>query len=287
MKKTNILTDFALDTFDFSILNDVPDIAFANKFIAMALEPGKLHRNFIKQEQLHHFVEGRFLIVTGGSARLEINLEAYSLEKGDIILAMPDTIIEIKSTSDDFNIMGMMFREDVPVPRMAHVKPSAGELELMKRMIRMTWDIAHIEPFRRETVRNMTTAMVSNILEMQEKTDTGLHSEHLSRQEQLFRRFKKLVSRHCIKERSIAFYADSLYISPHYLSGIVSKVSGKPVMYWINHAVILQAKIMLKENNAMIYEVADRLNFPNQSFFGRFFKRETGMTPGEYQSKMG
>lgn len=55
-------------------------------------------------------------------------------------------------------------------------------------------------------------------------------------------------------------------------------------MYWINRAAILQAKVLLKDKEMLVYEVAERLNFPSQSAFGLFFKRETGMTPGQYRN---
>ena len=86
-------------------------------------------------------------------------------------------------------------------------------------------------------------------------------------------------------ERNIPFYADRLAITPHYLSTLVSKISGHSVMYWINRATILQAKVLLKDKNLMASEIADQLNFPSPSAFGMFFKRETGMTPGEYKKK--
>ncbi len=54
-------------------------------------------------------------------------------------------------------------------------------------------------------------------------------------------------------------------------------------MYWINRATLIQAKVLLKNKDILVSEVADRLNFPSQSAFGFFFKRETGMTPSEYQ----
>ena len=52
----------------------------------------------------------------------------------------------------------------------------------------------------------------------------------------------------------------------------------------INRATVLQAKVMLKDKKMMASEIADHLNFPSPSAFGMFFKRETGMTPGEYRA---
>ena len=56
-------------------------------------------------------------------------------------------------------------------------------------------------------------------------------------------------------------------------------------MHWVNRATIQEAKVLLKTNDAMGYEIAHRLHFPNASAFSKFFKRETGMTPREYQEK--
>ena len=55
-------------------------------------------------------------------------------------------------------------------------------------------------------------------------------------------------------------------------------------MYWINRATVQEAKLLLKYNGMMAYEVADHMNFPSASTFSKFFKRETGMTPLAYQN---
>ena len=56
-------------------------------------------------------------------------------------------------------------------------------------------------------------------------------------------------------------------------------------MQWINQAVILEAKVLLKHSNLLVFQISDELNFPNPSFFSKFFKRMTGMTPAEYQKQ--
>ena len=70
------------------------------------------------------------------------------------------------------------------------------------------------------------------------------------------------------------------------MSAIIRKASGHSVMYWVNRATIQEAKLLLKTNNAMGYEIADQLHFSSASAFSKFFKRETGMTPKMYQEDM-
>lgn len=66
---------------------------------------------------------------------------------------------------------------------------------------------------------------------------------------------------------------------------VIRETSGQTVMQWINQAVILEAKVLLKHSNLLVFQISDELNFPNPSFFSKFFKRMTGMTPAEYQKQ--
>lgn len=86
-------------------------------------------------------------------------------------------------------------------------------------------------------------------------------------------------------ERTVGFYADKLCLTPRYLNTLIRQVSHQTVMEWINQSVILEAKVLLKHSNLLVYQISDELHFPNPSFFCKFFKRMTGMTPQEYQKR--
>ena len=79
------------------------------------------------------------------------------------------------------------------------------------------------------------------------------------------------------------FCAEQLGWTPKHLSGVVKEVSGKTVGEWIDEFVILEAKALLNSSSMNIQEIADRLSFANQSFFGKYFKHYTGMSPKEYR----
>lgn len=114
-----------------------------------------------------------------------------------------------------------------------------------------------------------------------EQEDTS--SLNISRDENYFKQFMILLNEHHIKERSVMFYADKMHLSPKYLSAVVKNVSGKTPSHWIDEIVIMEAKNILKYSGMNIQEVAYYLNFPNQSFFGKYFKQRTGMTPSSYR----
>lgn len=106
-----------------------------------------------------------------------------------------------------------------------------------------------------------------------------------SRQEELFREFLgKLASNHK-EQRSITFYANELNVTPKYFSTVIKKVSGRSPVDWINDSVIREAKTMLRFSNMTVQEIAYALNFSSQTFFGKYFKRLTGITPGEFRTQ--
>ena len=80
----------------------------------------------------------------------------------------------------------------------------------------------------------------------------------------------------------MAYYAGKMFLTPKHLSTVVKEVSGKTAGEWIDSLVILEAKALLKSSEQSIQEIADELHFANQSFFGKYFKHHTGMSPKEY-----
>ena len=281
--RTSVLNDFSLQTTDFSSLENLPDLAFVNEYFGMILNIGPYRDNFIRVGQPYRFVEGRILWVTEGCADFELTLDEYHIQKGDIILLTPESIMELKSCSDDYTMMGIIFKENIPVGKNLIVHAGENEWNETVRLANILWDIARHIPFRHDTVNHLLSAIISDIQDINRAEQEQSRPERKNRHEQVFSKFKKLVNEHCCQHRTVPFYADELALTPHYLSSLIAKISGKSVMYWINRATLIQAKVLLKNKDVLVSEVAYKLNFPSQTAFGYFFKRETGMTPSEYQ----
>ena len=107
---------------------------------------------------------------------------------------------------------------------------------------------------------------------------------HQSRDEYLYTRFMDLVGTHLVEDRSIRFYASKLCISPKYLSTVVKHVCGKTPTLLIKEKVMAEIKYRLCCTQESIKEIAYGLNFPNLSFFGKYFKAETGVSPSAYRA---
>ena len=82
------------------------------------------------------------------------------------------------------------------------------------------------------------------------------------------------------------FYADKLFVTPKHLSAVLKEISGRTAGEWIDHRVILEAKMLLRTTGMNIQEISLALNFSNQSFFGKYFKHLTGISPRDYRSKL-
>ncbi|MDR2776151.1 MAG: helix-turn-helix domain-containing protein [Tannerella sp.] len=101
----------------------------------------------------------------------------------------------------------------------------------------------------------------------------------LSRKEELFTDFLNLLRKNCKNQHEVKFYADELCITTQYLSSILKEQSGKSASQWIQNALMVEAKRMLKTPRINVQQIANELNFPDQSTFGKFFKKHTGMSP--------
>ncbi|MDE7149022.1 MAG: helix-turn-helix domain-containing protein [Bacteroidales bacterium] len=104
-----------------------------------------------------------------------------------------------------------------------------------------------------------------------------------SRTQVKYEEFLALVSENFMTEKSVAFYAEKMYMTPKYLTTLVKNVSGKTATDWIDTFLVLEAKNLLKYSDLTAKEIGYRLNFRSIPSFHKFFKSQTGLTPNEYR----
>lgn len=100
----------------------------------------------------------------------------------------------------------------------------------------------------------------------------------------IFNQFLISVHEHCHKERTVRYYADEQHLSPYYFSTIIRAKSGKSALQWIENVTMTYARQYLADSTASIKQIAERLNFPDQSTFGRYFRHREGCSPSEYRN---
>lgn len=107
----------------------------------------------------------------------------------------------------------------------------------------------------------------------------------LSRKEQLVARFQLLVNQKIITIKQVNEYADLLHVHPHYLNDVVKEITGHPASYFIQKQLVDEIKSRLIQTSATVAIIATDLNFTEESYLGRFFKKQVGMTPIQYRKK--
>lgn len=97
--------------------------------------------------------------------------------------------------------------------------------------------------------------------------------------------FKDALARHIYEKQKVAEYADLLNLSPNHLNKCVKLTTGQSAQDLLNEMILLEAKVLLKQTDMQISEIAYKLSQQNHSDFSRFFKLKTGMTPKDYKQK--
>lgn len=286
MGEVKTINPFSMDNIDINELSKQQERIMMADDVVVAINGHLQHTRFLEKEKIYQIVEPRLVLGMNGQADICLNLQDYHLEKGCLLLLPSDTILEIKNVSDDARVVALVFREGINLTDEAVLNASPAEFSRILRMIYLTWDILQLKPYRRKTIQNLLQSIISDIQYIKDIADESEKHDQGTRTQDVFMQFKRLVHKYCFSERSIPFYASQLHVTPHHLSAIIRKASGQSVMYWVNRATIQEAKLLLKTNDAMGYEIADQLHFSSASAFSKFFKRETGMTPKKYQEDM-
>lgn len=241
-------------------------------------------------------------LCTSGQIDLEIDLNMYTLHEGDAAMILTGSFLRVIRIKDSARIAFIAINSDF-LKYVGNVKTVIEHVNKVKRM-----PVSHMEPdmmeeslmiyneikkklsnpdyrFKEEVAKSYIQIMLCNFFDrFVLKNETTEEQAPKSRKEELFKNFIKLVKDNYLNHRSITFYADKLCVSPKYLSSVVHKVSEKYATDWINQYVILEAKSMLIMEDTNIKDVSNHLNFANQSFFAKFFKKHTGYTPKEYKA---
>ncbi len=144
-------------------------------------------------------------------------------------------------------------------------------------------------PFKQRIVANHLAALLFKTKELLLTYQAKIKPEN--RPGEITKLFKTALNRNflrVLKEKesrlwNVQDYADHLHIHPNYLSSIVKAETGKTVKQWIHDRLASEAKSMLKNTKLTVSEIAGHLSFDDVSNFNRFFKSQTGQTPGLYR----
>lgn len=255
---------------------------------------------FDSQTTPQQLEDGGIFICLKGNAEFFLDLKNYKLKAGDICVAFPFSILQTVEKSEDFEGFGMaasielfneirlpsamdyyLYIKDNPCISLSDEERNTL-LEICRLAVRKNSRNDH--PFREEISKSLFRVAYCEIAAVYKK-GKPLVQEAVSRKEMLARKFMYLLTKNYHRQREVELYARELCVTPRYLSSVVKEKTGMSSLAWINDMVIKQAKALLQDNKLSVLQISDKLNFPNPSFFGQYFKKHTGMTPKKFRDK--
>ena len=245
------------------------------------------------------------IICLRGRMRIRVNLKEMIVEANNVLLIIPGSIIDMVVCEGDCRMAVMHIDND----KVAH-QPSVKILLQLRTIIKNESFITRFREsamlqfvegykmmrkvindetlkFKNEAIEGCFQAMAAYWMSEIEFQSQFEAAPKITRNEQIFKHFLNLVQKNYMVHREVSFYADQICITAKYLGVVVAQVSGRRPLDWIRDYVILDAKAMLLSREYSIQQISQLLNFPNPSFFSKYFREAVGYSPSKYLNKEG
>lgn len=241
------------------------------------------------------------MFCTTGEADITIDLEKHHVIPNTNIILLPGSILSLTSASKNFLVHYFAYSDEMmrvasfrlepafigrlkEISCFTHTNP--GVIESMLGMIKFgTTIFADKEnKFKDSIAQNLLQIFLLNTYDKMQRFFPQPELAGNTRKGQLFKKFIWEVRAHCTEQRDVSFYAEHLCISTRYLSAICQEIAKCAAKELIDKFLILEIKLTLQTTNLSLKEVAEHYHFPDQSFFGRYFKKHTGVSPKEYRA---
>lgn len=252
--------------------------------------------NFYKQTC--RLKAGIFVLCVEGNLRASINLTEYTLKPNDFITLMPGSIIQFCEQKESFRLSFIGFSSEfMDCVNMIKSTMSALPTIYENPIISLSEDRAdfindyfHLlervqakeKSINREMVKHILLTMIHGISDLYQ--GESWPNKITSRSDEIHKKFIQLVMKNYTSKRQTAFYASQLSISPQHLCMIIKQKTGRSVSDIIADMIIMDAKSQLMATDLTIQEISYSLNFPNVSFFGKYFKRYVGVSPQKFRN---
>lgn len=254
-----------------------------------------------------HFNSSYFiiLVINSGCITVRGNHVEYCLCTNELLVIPVKTSCEILLMSDTLEISllsftpGFIFKNTIRKPNIGFFDffitkfPSKINLKdedalLLNDLFALTGNKRHktIEyPFYNEVLSLSFNLLLYVLASIYSEGPFKVKEKH-TRKEKLVFHFLELVELNCAKEHCVKFYADALLISKGHLSKTVQQVTHKTVKQFVEESLILEAKILLQNDDLTILQISEELHFCNSSSFSNFFRKSTFMSPSEYRLRL-
>lgn len=238
-----------------------------------------------------------------GEASLTIDAKDRVLKANDLIIIQKDRVTSNFHFSDDIKGIAMIWSKEYFDDMVKDIK-ELSSLFLFSRMravitltqqevndVEIFFKLIHRKVmdesnhFHKEIVQTLIMSLIYIVSDAIHRQQATLMTGTNKRSQEIFMRFITLVEQNFKQERRVGWYAEQISITSKYLSETVKQVSQRTPNEWIDNYVVREIRVLLRNSQKSIKEIAETLNFPSQSFLGKYFKERIGMSPKEYRMK--
>lgn len=242
------------------------------------------------------------IVCIRGSLKMTVDLNHHVIPERSLMVLRPGHVISDYSPSSNFKgffIVVTLRALNGALPSLSKLMPcvlhfmnnsvislSDKELINQQRLHHLLQEKIHGEdsPYKEKVIQSLCEAIFYETLSLYTTHMQSDQSETtIKRKDELLYQFISLVEKHFRKHRDVIYYANQLCVSAKHLSSVIKAVSGRTAGEWIDSYVILEAKLLLRNTTKTIQEISSSLSFADQSFFGKYFKRLTSMSPREFR----
>ena len=279
-------------------LSQISESIFFNSELGMVRGDHTVFRLLMRQKPPFTINDHRFGLILNGEAHINFNLQERHVTAGTLVYIGPGTIINPIRLSDDLRIFGFALFANFPMPFAQGQMPSAfngqvrdfqlpaneADISTARHILDTIWHVVHSSDYHRPVVMSLVAALMHHYDHLF-RQQSDMHAVSRSREQTIFDRFIQLASQHCAEHHQIGYYADRLCLTERYLSTVIRQTSGTTAKDWIDRALITRIKIELRHTDKPAAQIAEEMHFANPSFFAKYFRRLTGLTPMEYKKQ--
>lgn len=243
------------------------------------------------------------LLVLSGCTKIQFNLITYTLQPGDMVLISPHVVNHMKVIEEKIIVIGINFTLNFARNNSFNknemdsfdffASKTVPLLKLKKEEINNIINLTdlllknntRVNPYHgKEILRHTFNLLMYEIATIYRNNYTDVKIK-MTRKEDIMVNFFKLLEENYKKQKRVQFYSDSLFITARHLSKTLKELCGKTTGELIDAAIIMEARILLSNPSLSVTEISEELNFSDQSFFGKFFKKHMNLSPSKYRKQ--
>ena len=243
------------------------------------------------------------IICTAGKMQVEYDGKCITIQEGDLFLGVPGSVLSDYMISPKFDCKLLAIKpSELMASRELHTQvissafyvkthPVVHLTETDSKDVFAYYDLICSRICQKKhrylngEIRSIINAFLLKVVGIMDREMDIPESESTVRGEQLVEKFVRMVNEDCGRNRLVEYYAGRLNITPKYLSTLVRNTLGRTPTDVIKAVTMKEIERRLRYSTDSIKQISIALNFPNTSFFGKYFKQHSGMTPNSFRMK--